>query len=362
MLTYRVSMVPGPTSVPTEVLAAYQVDYGSADLENEFCELYVRTEAQLQRILQTRNSCAIMTGEGMLALWAALKSSLRPGDKVLALATGLFGFGIGDMARSLGAEVETVGFPWDGIFDPGPVEEAIKRFRPKMVTAVHCETPSGTLNPVGAVGGLVAQYDVPLFYVDAVSSAAGAELRLDDWHIDLGLVGTQKCLSAPPDMSIVTVSPRAWDVVKAVGYQGYDALQPWQTALAEREFPYTPCWHCTAALAKACELILAEGLENVFARHGRAAAACRRGLRELGLDLYPTRDEYCSPTVTAVKVPEAIGWVELDRRLRRRGVAVGGNYGPLAGKVFRLGHMGTQASEVLVGQVLAALREALAGE
>ena len=362
MLTYRVPMVPGPTSVPAEVLAAYQVDYGSADLEEEFAELYAHTEALLQRILKTRSSCAIMTGEGMLALWGALKSCLKPGDKVLALATGLFGSGIGDMARSLGAEVETVDFAYDTLIDPGPVEEAIRRTRPKMVTAVHCETPSGTLNPVGEVGRLVAQYDVPLFYVDAVSSAAGAELRVDDWRIDLCLVGTQKCLSAPPGLAIITVSPRAWASVKEVGYQGYDALQPWQTALADRYFPYTPYWHGTAALAKACELILAEGLEHVIARHERAAAVCRRGVQELGLELFPQKEEYCSPTVTAVKVPEGLGWAGLDRRLRRRGVVVGGNYGPLAGKIFRLGHMGTQASPELVGQALQALRESLEGE
>lgn len=102
---------------------------------------------------------------------------------------GLFGYGIGDMARALDAEVEAVGFDYDA--DPAKVEEAIVRFRPKMVTMVHCETPAGTLNPVGGVGQLVAKHDVPLFYVDAVSSAAGAPLQTDEWHVDLCLVGTQ---------------------------------------------------------------------------------------------------------------------------------------------------------------------------
>jgi aspartate aminotransferase-like enzyme len=360
--TYRVPMVPGPTSVPQSVLAAYQVDYGSADLEPEYCELYAQTQEQLRQILQTRNQCAIMTGEGMLALWSALKSCLKAGDKVLAVSTGLFGSGIGDLARSFGAQVETVDFPWDAVADPEQVEDAIKRLRPKMVTMVHCETPSGTLNPVGAVGALVARYDVPLFYVDAVSSAAGTELRIDDWRIDLGLVGTQKCLSSPPDLSIVTVSERAWRVVGDVGYQGYEALAPWQTALAERYFPYTPNWHGLAALSRACQLILAEGLPQVFTRHDEAARVCREGLAELGLDLYPQQARYSSPTVTAVAMPAALDWDELDKRLRRRGVVVGGNYGPLAGKVFRLGHMGSQARLDLVQEALVALREALAGE
>jgi len=287
MRTYRVPMVPGPTSVLPDVLTAYQVDYGSADLEDEFFALYDRVQDQLRSILRTQSQIAIMTGEGMVALWGALKSCLRPGDRVVAVATGIFGYGIGDMARSVGAEVEVVGFPYDSIANPGEVEAAIARFRPKMVTMVHCETPSGTLNPVGSVGQLVAKYDVPLFYVDAVSSAAGAELRTDDWHIDLCLVGSQKCLSAPPHLAILAVSPRTWDVVEEIGYQGYDALLPWRDALQSRYFPYTPYWHGLAALEVACRAILDEGLETVLERHQRVAALCRRGLRELGLTLYP---------------------------------------------------------------------------
>lgn len=359
MRSYRVPMVPGPTSVPAEVLRAYQVDYASSDLEQEFFDLYARVEGQLQQILSTRNRMAIMTGEGMVALWGALKSCLLPGDRVLAVSTGLFGSGIGDMARSVGAEVEMVEFPYDAIADPSRVEDAIARFRPKMVTMVHCETPSGTLNPVGEVGRLVASYQVPLFYVDAVSSVAGAEVRTDDWHIDLCLVGSQKCLSAPADLAVVAVSPGAWKTVEEVGYQGYDALLPWRDALESRYFPYTPHWHGIAALDVACRRILEEGLEAVVDRHRRVAALCRAGLRDLGLELYPRKEEYSSPTVTAAKVPESLGWAELDRRLRERGVGVGGNYGPLAGRVFRLGHMGSQADEMLVKQTLEALAEAL---
>lgn len=359
MISYRVPMVPGPTRVPPEVRAAYQADYGSSDLEEEFFDLYGRVEAQLRQILRTRSRIAIMTGEGMVALWAGLKSCLRPGDRVLAIATGLFGYGIGDMARSLGAHVEVVGFDYDSVADPAVVEEAILRFRPKMVTMVHCETPSGTLNPVGEVGELVARHGVPLFYVDAVSSAVGSELRTDDWNIDLCLVGSQKCLSCPSDLAILAVSERAWETIAEVDYHGYDALLPFRKALEERYFPYTPHWHGIAALEVACRMVLEEGLDAAIARHARVAEACRKGVRQLGLELYPRMEEYCSPTVTAVRVPERIGWQELDRRLRQRGVGVGGSYGPLAGKVFRLGHMGSQAKEELVARALEALREAV---
>lgn len=359
MRTYRVPMVPGPTSMPPEALAAYQLDYASPDLEEEFFALCERLEGQLRRILLTEHEVAVMTGEGMVALWGALKSCLRPGDRVLAVATGLFGYGIADMARSVGAAVEIVGFDYDEVADPGVVAAHVERFRPKMLTLVHCETPSGTLNPLAEIGAVVAREGVPLFCVDAVSSAAGAELRTDEWRVDLCLVGAQKCLSGPAALSAVAVSPRAWEIAEQVGYQGYDALLPWRGALERRSFPYTPYWHGVAALAAACQRILDEGLERTLARHQRAARACREGVRGLGLELYPRREELCSPTVTAVKVPERIGWTELDRRLRQRGVGFGGSYGPLADKVFRIGHMGTQASEELVAQAVEALRDSL---
>jgi aspartate aminotransferase-like enzyme len=359
METYAIPLVPGPTTVPQAVREAYLTDYGSADLEPEYAGLYTCLQIRLQQILGTGNQLAIMTGEGMLALCGALKSCLRPGERVLAVSTGAFGAGVCDMARQIGAEVETVHFAFNATGDPGRVEEAIRSFRPNLVTAIHCETPSGTLNPVAEIGGLVRAYGVPLFYVDAVASAGGAPLRVDDWGIDLCLAGSQKCLTAFPDMSIVSVSQRAWQIIDEVDYAGYDALKPWRTALADRWFPYTPAWQSTAALDVACRLVLEEGLEAVIGRHALVAAHCRQRLRALGLDLLPASDHDCSPTVTAVRVPERIGWPALDRALRARGLAVGSSLGPLAGSVFRIGHMGAQASLALVDRGLEVLQDVL---
>ncbi|MDZ7373804.1 MAG: alanine--glyoxylate aminotransferase family protein [candidate division KSB1 bacterium] len=360
METYPIPMVPGPTSVADEVLEAYTKDYGSADLEPEYYALYEATERQLQELLRTRHRIAIMSGEAMVGLWGALKSCLRPGDRVVAVATGVFGYGIAEMAASIGAQVEVVGFGYDEAADPERVAEAVRRTRPKMVTAVHCETPSGTLNPIAEIGQIVRQYEVPLFYVDAVSSAAGAPLFVDDWGIDLCLVGTQKALSALPDLAIVAVSEKAWPIVAEVGYQGYDALAPWRDALERRWFPYTPNWHALAALHRAVGRVLDEGLEDVWERHRLSAERCRQGIRELGLELFPRTETICSPTVTAVKLPPGVSWPELDRRLRQRGLVVGGSLGPLAGLVFRLGHMGRQATPTLVEKALLILEEVLA--
>jgi len=353
METYPIPMVPGPVRVPPQVLAALQVDYGSGDLEPEFLDLYNQTEERLQRLCGTKNRIVIQTGEGMLALWGALKSCLLPGDRVLSIATGVFGYGIAEMAQAIGAEVKIIGLPYDAtIHNWQEIEAAIVEFKPKMITAVHCETPSGTLNPLAELGELKVRHGVPLLYVDAVSSIGGTPVEVDAWHIDLALGGSQKVLSAPPIMAFVSVSEAAWEIIEAVNYVGYDALKPFRQAQSRFEFPYTPNWHGVAALNVAADLLLQEGLQNVFARHDQVASYCRERLQAMGLRLLPAPGAQPSPTVTAVYVPEGISWPELDARFRQHGLVVGGSYGPLAGKVFRLGHMGSQADMTLVKQAL----------
>ena len=357
MNTYPIPMVPGPVRVRQDVLDQYRVDYGSGDLEREFLDLYNATEADLQLICGTRNRIAIQSGEGMLALWGALKSCLLPGERVLAIATGVFGYGIGEMARAIGAEVTMVGLSYDQtIADWEAIERAVAEFKPKMITAVHCETPSGTLNPLAELGRIKRAQNIPLLYVDAVASLGGTPVLADEWAIDLVLGGTQKCLAAPPGMAFVGISAQAWEIIQEVQYVGYDALLPFQTAQDNFYFPYTPYWHGLAALHAATQVLLDEGLENSYARHAQAADLCRSGLMEAGLTLFPAPGAVPSPTVTAVRVPDGITWFELDTRFREHGLAAGGSYGPLSGKVFRLGHMGTQADLGLVAQALDVIR------
>jgi aspartate aminotransferase-like enzyme len=357
MNTYPIPMVPGPVSVPGEILQAFQMDYGSGDLEAEFLELYNQTEANLQEIFQTKNKVAIQTGEGMLALWGALKSCIRPGDRVLSIATGVFGYGIADMAEAIGANVHTVGLAYNQTFsDWNDIERAILEFSPKMITAVHCETPSGTLNPLEKLGQLKRKHSVPLLYVDVVASLGGAPVSVDGWSIDLALGGTQKCLSAPANLAFVAVSEQAWEIIAELNYAGYDALKPYKRAQAEFYFPYTPYWHGMAALKIATELLLEEGLEESFERHAKVAAYCRNQVESLGLRLYPARNAIPSPTVTAVYVPDNLSWESLDAQFRERGLVVGGSYGPLSGKVFRLGHMGSQAKLELVERAVSVIK------
>ena len=353
MRTYPIPMVPGPVKLPQAVLDAYKTNYGSADMESEFMELYNKTEAGLKKILQTKSQVVIQSGEGMLALWSALKSCLLPGDRVLSIATGVFGDGIGDMASSIGATVKKVSLPYnETISDMSKIEDALVSFKPKMITVVHCETPSGTLNPIKQLGQIKKQYNIPLLYADTVASAGGTPVLSDEWNVDLCLGGSQKCLSSLPDTSFLSVSNTAWEIINQVNYVGYDALKPFQQAPQKHYFPYTPNWHGIAGLCAGAALILKEGLENSCARHESVAKYCREKLVEMKFSLFPTPQAIQSPTVTAVNIPETITWQEFDARLRHHGLVVGGSYGPLAGKVFRLGHMGTQADMALAEQAL----------
>jgi aspartate aminotransferase-like enzyme len=360
MKTYPIPMVPGPVKVPEQVLAAWRENFGSGDLDTEFLELYNQTEQYIQKILLTENKITIHTGEGMLGLWGALKSCLLPGDRVLSLATGVFGYGIGDMARSIGADVRLVSLPYDETLSNwDQIEDAISSFRPRMITVVHCETPSGTLNPLAELGKLKEKYGTPLIYADVVASAGGAPVLVDDWGIDLALGGTQKCLSAPPNMTFVSVSESAWKIITKVNYPGYDALKPFRDAQENFYFPYTPYWQGMAALYTACELIFNEGLEACFGRHERVAAYCREEIANAGLELFPAENSIPSPTVTAVKIPAGTSWPELDAKFRNKGLVVGGSYGPLNGKVFRLGHMGSQADMDLMKSALDVIKASI---
>ena len=352
MKNYPIPMVPGPVSIPRKIREAWLTDFGSADLEADFFQLYAENQKLVQRVLMTEASVVITSGEAMSILWGALKCTLSPGDRFLAVASGMFGEGFADMARAIGAEAETLAFPYDEIPDPEKVREAVGRCRPRAVAAVHCETPSGTLNPFLREIGEIVREAGALFIVDFVASAGGAPLNVDACRIDIGLWGSQKVLSLPPSLSISTISERAWEAMERVGYAGYDAYLPWRRVPQERATPYTHDWHSMAALNVSLSSILGEGLENAWARHANAAALCRARGREMGLRLFPKDEATSCPTVTAFYVPEGWTWEAFDAALRARGLAAGGNYDSLAGRVFRIGHMGSQADEALVARAM----------
>jgi len=356
--TYPAPLVPGPVTVPEEIRAAYAIDFGSSDLEEDFFSLYGEVQKKLQNLLETDETVVIQSGEAMGALWGALKSVLAPQSRVLAVAAGLFGRGFADMARALGHDVEVVAFGNDEIPEPEKVIERIKAYGPHLVTAVHCETPSGTLARLDGIGDAAREVGA-LFCVDFVSSGGGAPLSVDGEAIDVGLLGSQKVLSLPPDLAVTTVSDRAWKAIGKAGYVGYDALAPWKEVPACRALPYTHNWQALEALRRSLEAIEREGKEAAFERHRSVAAHCRKRLQEMGIALHPRRERFSSPTVTAARIPDRWTWAELDRKCRDEGVVFGGSYGDLAGKVFRIGHMGSQARLDLVDRGIDALARVL---
>ena len=412
MEKYKIGLIPGPVSIPENVRRVWLNDFASSDLEEEFFALYHENQILIQKLLRTKNDVVITSGEAMSILWASLKCTLKPGEKILAVSSGLFGSGFADMARAFGAIAETCEFPYDEVPEPEKVYEHAKKFRPKVITAVHCETPSGTLTPCLAEIGKIAREFEALFVVDFVSSAGGCELDVDACKIDIGLLGSQKVLSLTPSLSISTISPRAWQIINDVNYSGYEAFADWREVPEKKFMPYTHDWHSMKALNISLENIMNEGIarhseavklcqdweceneldffphkgaiarhseavklcqdleheneldcfphEAIIAKHSEAAKLCRDLGREIGLELFPKSEDYCSPTVTAFYVPKKFTWQEFNERLRARGLAVGGNYGSLAGKVFRIGHMGSQADNDLVKRGMKIIREVLA--
>lgn len=358
-----IPMLPGPTTLHPKVLEVMSRDYGSGQVDENFLPFYAETGKSLAALMETVNDVVLMTGEGMLALWAGLKSCLKPGDAVVSVGTGVFGDGIGEMAASFGCRVESVSLPYNSTIGGGDslqrIEEAVRRAKPVMITAVHCETPSGTINPLKAVGEIKKRLNVPLFYVDAVASIGGAPIETDAWNVDLMLGGSQKCLSAPPSMSIIAVSPSAWEHMERAGYQGYDSILSFRTVQNDGRCPYTPYWHGVAALQAAATAILEEGTAAVFERHEAVALQCREGLRKLGIALFTGLEAVNASTVTAALVPPKFAWKEWQKALKERGLIVTGSFGPMAGKVFRLGHMGTQADPALMSKALEAMSDAL---
>ncbi|MEG1913032.1 MAG: aminotransferase class V-fold PLP-dependent enzyme [Cloacibacillus sp.] len=361
METYKIPLVPGPSSVPLKYREVYLTDFGSADLEEDFFALLSENVSLLQKTLKTKNDVVIGSGEAMSVLWGALKSVAAPGSRVLAVSNGLFGHGFGEMAEAIGVTADYLEAPDGDFVTASALRDKIAEFRPDIITAVHCETPSGLLNPIGEIAPVAAESGA-LFIVDFVASAIGADVRVDEWGIDLGLLGSQKCLSLLPDICALTVSDKAWKRAEEVNYAGYDAILPWRGALEMKATPYTHNWHANKALNLALKSVLEEGLENSFKRHEEAAALCRLRARQLGLSLYAAKEELASPTVTAIMVPDGWSWAEFDAALRIEGLAVGGSYGALAGKVFRIGHMGSQADKALVLRGMEVIEHVLASK
>jgi pyridoxamine--pyruvate transaminase len=361
----RLNLAAGPVEVMPRTLrdVARPVLY---HYDPAFLEVFARTSDLLKRVYRTEHDVVIMQGEAILGLEAAAACLISPGDKVLNLVSGVFGKWFQDFIERYGGETVELAVPYDEAIDPDEVRRSLSA-NPgvKFLSVVHSETPSGTHNPVREIGIVAREFGV-LTLVDTVSGLGGELLSPEEWGMDVAVAGPQKCLGGTPGLSLLAVSPTAWAAMEARRpgplRGSFLSILDWKHAWLEQgRFPYTPSVTEIYALESVLEHALETGMDTFAARHQTIARACRVGVRALGLELWPAREEIAASCVTAVKTPPGLDEAELRRLMRHRyGVAISPGYGQLMGKLFRLGHMGpAQVHPTTLAAQLAILERAL---
>ena len=352
----------GPTAASPGVLAALgsPITY---HYDPAFLECFRRTERKVAQILQTANDVVLMQGEAVLGLEAAARGLVSPGSKVLNLVSGIFGKGMGYWLRDFGADVHEIEVAYNDAVDPAEVERFLAGHPGiEVVAVVHSETPSGTYNPVDAIGKIAHAHGA-LTLVDCVSSVGGMPFKADEWELDICVLGPQKCLGGPPGMSLISVSDDAWKRIRAnpaAPRSSFLSLLDWKEQWLEGEkFPYTPSVSDVHGVEAACDELLEEGIDTSIRRHELAARATRAGIRAMGIELWPRSEEISAACVTAVAVPDGLTDLQVRAHVRERyGVMISGGQG--AGNLVRLGHMGLTASGMYPVVGLAALGRSLA--
>ncbi len=345
---------PGPTRVRENVRLEIAKETTNPDIDVEFCEFYKNTCKKMSSILNTENDVYILSGEGILGLEAACASLTEPGDKVLVIDNGIFGRGFDDFVKMYGGEVVYFSGDYTKEIDIEELEKFLQKENDfKYATVVHCDTPTGVLNDLSKICPLLKRYNI-LTVVDSVAAMVGEEIRVDDWQIDIALGGSQKAISAPAGLTIVSISEDAKNSMKnrktpIVGF--YLNLTIWEKYYENKWFPYTMPINEIIGLDRAIDNILEEKLENVLARHEKIASATRKAFTEYGLKLY--LESGYSNTVTAVEIPENIGALNLTKHmLEKYNTLVATSLCDYKDKLLRIGHMGENANLELIIYVL----------
>jgi len=354
-------MTPGPTQVRENVRLSRALETTNPDLDLQFYEFYKETCEKVGEFLKTKNQVRILCGEGILGLEAACASLTEKGDRVLVIDNGIFGEGFGDFINMYGGE--TVFFKGNREKDIN-VEE-LKEFLErdsnfKYATVVHCDTPSGVLNDIGVICPLLKEKGI-LTVVDSVAGMGGEDIRVDQWKIDIALGGSQKCISAPPGLTLISISDDAFKAMEGrktpiAAY--YCNLLIWKDYYEKKWFPYTQPISDINGLRTAIDNILEEGAEELIKRHQKIAKATRAAVISAGLNLYIKKGY--SSTVTVVEIPEGVQDEALrNYMLDNYGVFIAGSFGYLGGKVIRIGHMGENAKIDKISYTLFALQKSL---
>ena len=350
--------IPGPTPCPPQALEAMgrqMINHRGG----EFGKILNSITGKLKQVFQTKGDVFVLTGSGTGGLEAAVVNTLSPGDKVLSLANGFFGDRFADLAKEYGAEVIRLNFEWGKPVSLDATEKALKaNGNIKAVLVTHNETSTGVTNDIKEISTVVKKFD-KLLFVDAISSLGCINLPTDNWNCDIVVTASQKGFMVPPGLAMVSVNEKAWQAhAKAKMPRYYWDFSKAKDFLQKGQTPWTPAVSIFFALDVTLDLMLREGLDNIFARHARVAQTARNGIKSLGLSLFPD-EKYASNTVTAVNAADRIDVSQLTKILREEyEVIIAGGQEKLSGKIFRIGHLGL-VYEKDIKSVLEALNKAL---
>ncbi|WP_251552050.1 pyridoxal-phosphate-dependent aminotransferase family protein [Neobacillus muris] len=376
----RTIMTPGPVEVDPRVLRAMstpiigQFDPAFTSIMNENMEM-------LRQVFQTKNRWAFpVDGTSRSGTEAILCSIIEPGDRVLVPIFGRFGHLLVEICERYGADVHTIECPWGEVFDPQTVIEEIGKITPKIVAVVHGETSTGRMQPLEEIGKACLERDV-LLIVDAVASIGGAEVKTDEWHLDGVIGGTQKCLSVPSGMAPITYNERIETILskrkkveRGIATQedllfsrsgrpiasNYFDLSMLQDYWGPRRLNHhTEATSMNYALHEGLRLVLVEGLKPRFERHKFHETALIAGLEAMGLTLFGD-PEHKLPCVTCVEIPYGIDGESVRKMLLEAfSIEIASSFGPLHGKIWRIGTMGYSCRKENILSVLGALEAVL---
>jgi aspartate aminotransferase-like enzyme len=350
--------VPGPTPCPPQALEAMgrqMINHRGG----EFGEILRSTTEKLKQAFQTKGDVFLLTASGTGGMEAAIVNTLSPGDRVLSISNGFFAERFGDIAEQYGAEVTRLTFEWGKAVAPDEVDKALRADGDiKAVLATHNETSTGMTNNLNEISAVVKKFD-KLLLVDAISSLGCINLPTDDWHCDVVVTASQKGWMVPPGLAMVSVSEKAWQAhAQAKMPRYYWDFSKAKDYLQKGQTPWTPAISIFYALNTTLDLMLSEGLGNIFARHGRVAQMVRDEAESWGLSLFPEAN-YASNTVTAINASDSTDVPKLIQILRdEHEVVIAGGQGKLSGKIFRIGHLG-MVNEKDIKIVLKALTKTL---
>jgi len=350
--------LPGPTPLPPAVLAAMQremIPHRGAGAKELFGSILKRTK----EIHRTDGEALLWPGSGSSGWEIAVVNLLSPGDPVLCAIIGDFGDRFARVAQAFRLDVRRLDRPWGEAISPDQLGAALEKHPDvKAVFLTHNETSTGVTNPLPELAAVVRDHGA-LVVVDAVSSVAGLPLLMDEWGVDFVLSGSQKAWMCPPGLAIVAVGPRAWDAYARSAFPRFFwDLGPARENAAQWTTPTTPPLSLLYAFDAALDLILAEGVEQVWRRHAELGTRTRQGVKMLGLQLF-ANEAFASNTVTAIALPAGTAAKQITQAMKRdHDVVVAGGQAHLTDKIIRIGHMGW-CDEADVDGCLAALADVL---